>query len=82
MSILDYIQQSALQSLSDAHLNVRSTAGTIITTIVARDFSTCPAVLQKLMSLIDSPDASLVEVFLFYPSFTFLVCFWCFKKDL
>jgi transportin-1 len=61
--ILEYVKQHCLQSISDTDPMVRSTAGIVVTTIVARGGLTAwPQVLPKLMELLDSPQVEAVEV--------------------
>ncbi|RKP25434.1 importin beta-2, partial [Syncephalis pseudoplumigaleata] len=60
--VLEYVKHHCLQSISDADPMVRSTAGIIVTTLVARaGLASWPQVLPRLMELLDSPQMHTVE---------------------
>ena len=87
---LEYVKHNCLQSISDADPMVRSTAGIIITTIVARaGLAAWPQALPHLMELLDSPQFHSVDVSrpgdgLIYSRINgwFLGCIQCAGKDL
>lgn len=69
---IQYIQQCCLDSIADASPLVRSTVGTIMTTILQKiGVSSWPEVLPRLMALVGGGDASAAEVCRARPIFIF-----------
>jgi len=58
----DYIKHAILQALSDDVELIRSTAGTVITTLLTGRLGEWPEVLPKMVELSDSPNQKVSEV--------------------
>lgn len=63
--VFEYILYCCLVGTSDAESVVRSTAGTIMTTLVTKDFSHIHKILGKLVENLDAPNIPVVEVLFF-----------------
>lgn len=60
---VQYIKQCCLESIVDSSLPVRSTVGTIMTTVLQKiGVRHWPEVLPRLMELLNSTDVSAIEV--------------------
>lgn len=63
LEVIEYVKHCAIQALSDSVVNIRSTAGTIITTICTTyGFESWPDLLKQLVSLLDNQNILIVEV--------------------
>jgi transportin-1 len=62
--VLEYVLYCCLIGTSDAETVVRSTAGTIMTTLVTKDFSHIHKILGKLVENLQVPNIPVVEVFI------------------
>lgn len=60
--VLEYILHCCLVGTCDAESVVRSTAGTIMTTLVTKDFSHIHKILGKLVENLQAPNIPVVEV--------------------
>ena len=64
LEVIEYVKLCAIQALSDSVVNIRSTAGTIITTICTTyGFESWPDLLKQLVALLDNPNILIIEVY-------------------
>jgi len=64
LEVVEYVKQCTIQALSDSVVNIRSTAGTIITTICTTyGFESWPGLLKQLVDLLDSQNILIIEVY-------------------
>ncbi|KAJ3298706.1 hypothetical protein HK104_010420 [Borealophlyctis nickersoniae] len=59
--ILEFVKKCALSCVGDPQQGVRNAAGSIITTVVAKDLGKWPDILPRLMEMVQSPDQLVVE---------------------
>ncbi|ORX78846.1 transportin-2-like protein [Anaeromyces robustus] len=62
LEVIEYVKPCAIQALNDNIVDIRSTAGTIITTICSTyGFESWPELLKQLVSLLDNQNILIVE---------------------
>lgn len=66
LQVLEYILYCCLIGTSDTESVVRSTAGTIMTTLVTKDFSHIHKILGKLVENLEAPNIPVVEVKIYF----------------
>ncbi len=64
-SVLDYVKATTYSALADRHDVIRSTAGTLMTTIVTINHKFWPDIIERLVDLFGHADIKITEVRLF-----------------